>query len=154
MGWAVGFDSNWDRDIGYGVPAECDHPDCSKQIDRGLGYVCGGDVYGGEEGCGLFFCGSHLAYYQRDDGSWSPQLCERCGEGLEPFDPKPDVHEWILWKACHPSWKEWRWENPAWCWSNVTLGFWLLRQYWAIWDAGCRVWDKVRWSRIGRKWGL
>ena len=36
MSWAVGFDSQWDRDIGYGVPAYCDHPGCGKEIDRGL----------------------------------------------------------------------------------------------------------------------
>ncbi len=53
MGWSIGSDG--DRDIGYGVPAECDHPDCTAEIDRGLSYVCGGDPYGGEYGCGLFF---------------------------------------------------------------------------------------------------
>ena len=42
MGWAVGFDNNWNRDIGYGVPAICDFPGCGEEIDRGLGYVCGG----------------------------------------------------------------------------------------------------------------
>src|SRR4051812_7048849 len=26
MGWSIGYDSNWQRDIGYGVPAFCDHP--------------------------------------------------------------------------------------------------------------------------------
>lgn len=40
MSWAVGYDTNWHRDIGYGVPAECDHPECTERIDRGLGYVC------------------------------------------------------------------------------------------------------------------
>ena len=24
MGWQVGYDSKWQRDIGYGVPAICD----------------------------------------------------------------------------------------------------------------------------------
>jgi hypothetical protein len=60
MGWAIGYDDNWDRDIGYGVPGECDAPGCHARIDRGLGYVCGGQPYGGEKGCGLFFCGKHL----------------------------------------------------------------------------------------------
>ena len=45
MGWEIGYDDNWERDIGYGVPAECDHPDC-QVIDRGLSYVCGGEPYG------------------------------------------------------------------------------------------------------------
>jgi hypothetical protein len=33
MGWSVGEGKDG-RDIGYGVPALCDHPDCSEQIDR------------------------------------------------------------------------------------------------------------------------
>lgn len=112
MGYAVGYDSNHKRDIGYGVPAVCDHPGCNEQIDRGLSYVCGGQPYGGDAGCGLFFCGKHLAYY---DGG--PQLCERCGEpedpeDVRPFDPKPDVQEWIDWKMTDASWAEWRAENP------------------------------------------
>jgi len=89
MGWSLGYDSNWKRDIGYGVPSVCDHPDCDERIDRGLSYVCGGDPYGGDEGCGLFFCSKHLV------GS----LCERCrgDENSHPFDhfePKPDLPEW------------------------------------------------------------
>ena len=40
MGWAIGYDGRWERDIGYGVPAVCDHPDCNVRIDRGLDYVC------------------------------------------------------------------------------------------------------------------
>jgi len=40
MGWAVGYDNRWSRDIGYGVPAWCDEPGCSEAIDRGLAYVC------------------------------------------------------------------------------------------------------------------
>lgn len=42
MGWAIGYDTTWGRDIGYGVPATCDYPSCTEAIDRGLGYVCGG----------------------------------------------------------------------------------------------------------------
>lgn len=26
MGWSIGYDDKWFRDIGYGVPAYCDHP--------------------------------------------------------------------------------------------------------------------------------
>lgn len=55
MGWSIGFDSNWGQDIGYGVPSTCDHPDCDAEINRGLSYVCGGEPYGGDEGCGLYF---------------------------------------------------------------------------------------------------
>lgn len=104
MGWSIGFDSNWGRDVGYGVPAVCDHPDCNEKIDRGLGHVCGGNPYGEPDGCGLFFCGKHLG--------WSPQLCERCESGEEPFDPKPDAVEWIRWKLTDESWLTWRIDHP------------------------------------------
>ena len=106
MGWSIGFDSHWDRDIGYGVPAICDHPKCNRKIDRGLSYVCGGEPYGGEVGCGLFFCAKHL--------SWSEQgrfVCKKCAENKLPYKPKPDVKEWIDWKKTDKSWERWRKEN-------------------------------------------
>lgn len=102
MGWSLGWDSNWTRDIGYGVPAWCDHPGCNEKIDRGLSYVCGDAPYGGEDGCGLYFCGAHHG-----------QLCERCNNGEEPFDPKPEHPEWIRHKLKSKSWAQWRNENPA-----------------------------------------
>lgn len=103
MGWEVGFDENWKRDIGYGVPSICDHPGCKEEIDRGLGRVCGGEAYGGDKGCGLFFCGEHLN---------AEGLCERCAAGKEAFEPTPDTIEWITHKLNHESWGEWRKENP------------------------------------------
>ena len=103
MGWSIGFDSRWNRDIGYGVPAICDRPRCGEKIDRGLSFVCGGQPYGGEHGCGLYFCEEHLL--GRD-------LCERCTEGKPPFDPAPDTREWIEWKLTDESWAVWRVENP------------------------------------------
>jgi hypothetical protein len=112
MGWSLGHDSRWGkygRDIGYGVPATCDHPGCNAEIDRGLGYVCGGDVYGGEHGCGLFFCGSHLFYCSDDEITC--QRCERCCADEEPFEPTPDTKEWIDWKLSDESWATWRAEN-------------------------------------------
>ena len=99
MGWSIGYDSQWERDIGYGVPATCDHPGCGAEIDRGLSYVCGGEPYGGDLGCGLYFCGEHLFW---------PSLCERCEKDTEPFEPTPDVKQWIDHKATHPSWEAWR----------------------------------------------
>jgi len=108
MGWSLGFDSNWNRDIGYAVPAVCDHPDCSTEIDRGLSHVCGEKAYGGDNGCGLFFCSKHLAYSE----ILECQACQRCADTLEPFNAKPDVAAWIEWKLTHPSWQAWRDENP------------------------------------------
>lgn len=114
MGWSIGeFEG---RDIGYGVPAICDHPDCDTRIDRGLSYVCGSNPYGEPNGCGLFFCEKHLSFAEDDD--IEGMLCERCceyfDEGLDhctPFDPKPDVLEWIHHKMTDESWAEWRQEN-------------------------------------------
>lgn len=104
MSWSIGYDENWARDIGYGVPAICDHPKCSEKIDRGLSYVCGGEPYGGEKGCGLFFCPEHLT---------ASGVCRRCATKKKPFEPKPDTPEWINHKATDPSWAEWRKEQEA-----------------------------------------
>lgn len=103
MSWAVGYDDNWHRDVGYGVPATCDHPGCGAKIDRGLSHICcDGQIFGGEEGCGLYFCGEHLHVCG----------CERCLAGQEPFDPTPDLREWEIWKLTDYSWQEWRDANP------------------------------------------
>jgi hypothetical protein len=98
MSWAVGFDSHWNRDIGYGVPATCDFPGCGAAIDRGLAYVCGGEPYGGEDGCGLFFCEEHLLM------GAERQQCERCLGGKPPFEATLDTAEWIAWKLTDDSW--------------------------------------------------
>lgn len=104
MGWAIGFDENHKRDIGYGVPATCDHPECNAKIHRGLDYVCGGEPYGGDAGCGLYFCHDHLIA----DG----RLCERCLAEEPHFPLKDDVNEWIQHKLTCPTWAEWRAQNP------------------------------------------
>lgn len=111
MGWSLGYDSTWYRDIGYGVPAFCDHPGCKKKIDRGLSYVCGGEPEGGNHGCGLHFCESHLFI-----SHGKPQQCERCSEATHDdvvtFQPKPDHPQWMRHKLRHASWQQWRDENP------------------------------------------
>lgn len=105
MGWQIGYDTQWKRDIGYGVPALCDHPDCNEVIDRGLGFVCAEQrPYGGENGCGLFFCEAHSVN--------SSHQCERCAGEQLPFEAKPDVRKWVRWKLTHHSWEEWREQNP------------------------------------------
>jgi hypothetical protein len=109
MGWQVGYDSTWRRDVGYGVPATCDQPACGVAIDRGLSYVCGGEPFGGEHGCGLYFCGEHLILGRRD---WH-FLCERCLAGEPPFEPTPDTAEWLDWKLTDESWAQWRRQNPG-----------------------------------------
>lgn len=111
MGWAIGYDEQRQRDIGYGVPAICDHPDCGCGIDRGLSFICGGMPSGGEVfGCGLFFCENHRTYC---DDSASRQTCERCCAGKPPYPPSADTAEWVQHKLTDPSWVEWRDAYPA-----------------------------------------
>lgn len=107
MSWSIGYDENWKRDIGHGVPAYCDHPECKAEIDRGLGYVCGGDLYGGEHGCGLYFCGNHLWHGTK------AVVCARCLKGKEPFTPTPDHPTWTQHKMTDPSWQKWREEERS-----------------------------------------
>lgn len=110
MGWSIGYDRKWKRDIGYGVPATCDHPGCGTEIDRGLSYVCGGQPYGGEFGCGLYFCWKHT----KTAGAARAHagLCTRCYHGRRPYAPTPDVPEWMRHKLRDASWWAWRAENP------------------------------------------
>lgn len=103
MGWSIGYDEKNKRDIGYGVPAICDHPECNKEINRGLSYVCGGEPSGGDCGCGLHFCWYHLS---------AGSLCERCELDQQPFEGKPDCKEWAEFKLTDESWQEWRNGNP------------------------------------------
>lgn len=100
MGYAVGCDNENQRDVGYGVPATCEHPDCNEQIDRGMGYACGGGFPG--DGCGRYFCGAHGGGVE----------CSRCAGGKSPFPLKPDSHEWLQHKLTDESWADWREANP------------------------------------------
>jgi len=127
MGWSIGHDSkNGGRWIGYGVPAYCDHPGCYRWIDRGLSYVCAQEQpYGGENGCGLYFCSDHLVYHEDKDEDKSGFMCERCDEfhtrvskkrckdfSFEPFKPTPEHPNWVKHLLKDRSWKKWRAENP------------------------------------------
>lgn len=108
MSWSIGYDVQWQRDIGYGVPAYCDSPGCYAEINRGLSYVCGSEPYGGERGCGLYFCEAHRAYHQfrgTDDGH---EYCKRCIANKPPYKPKLEHPDWLQHKATDPSWEEWR----------------------------------------------
>jgi len=116
MGWAVGFDIRWQRDIGYGILAYCDHPDCNEEIDRGLSYVCADEEPHGGDGCGLYFCQKHLGFSQfpetkneeDDPDAIISNCCERCRDGLNPFPAKPEHPFWICFKLRDPSWATWR----------------------------------------------
>ena len=74
MGWAFGIAEDG-REIGYGVEAVCDKPDCDEKIDRGLAYLCGdvqtvGATYP-EYGCAKYFCLQHIYVNNR---------CYECNE--------------------------------------------------------------------------
>lgn len=112
MGWSVGYDEKWRRDIGYGVPAWCDHPACEAEIDRGLAFVCGSSPFGGEHGCGLYFCQDHL-WLRMVAADELVSVCERCAADEPPFEMKPDAPVWVEWKLTHHSWARWREENPT-----------------------------------------
>lgn len=87
------------RDCGYGVPAICDHPRCSAEIDRGVAYKC--------NYCERFLCSEHLFY-----GARGGRHCTPCAHYKAPYAPKPDVAEWVEWKLTDESWEEWRCANP------------------------------------------
>lgn len=112
MGWSIGYDDTWKRDIGYGVPAYCDHPGCGEEIDRGLSYVCGSEPFGGEHGCGLYFCSKHRQFHEFDDDCCK-EVCSRCAKGKDAFKPTPEHPRWIAWKLTDESWQAWREENPT-----------------------------------------
>ncbi len=105
MGWEIGWDEKWSRDIGYGVPAYCDHPNCLREINRGLSYVCcDSQPCGGERGCGLYFCERHHDIEGR---------CESCCKRRKnDFLPTPDHPDWVKHKLTDESWQQWRDENP------------------------------------------
>jgi hypothetical protein len=113
MSWSIGFDEHWNRDIGYGVPSICDAPGCDTEITRGLSFVCGSDPYGGEHGCGLYFCHAHLFYRTPRGSDRAIQNCPRCIAYKPPYQKsKPDTPEWNHHKLTHESWAKWRADEP------------------------------------------
>lgn len=82
MGWAFCGTDSEGREIGYGVEATCDHPECSEKIDRGLGYACGGMHLEGEYSCEKYFCGDHLNVVVTTEGQVI-SICDECYSRLE-----------------------------------------------------------------------
>lgn len=107
MGYGVYWETTHQRFAGYGVPCQCEHPDCKAKIHRGLACVCGDEPGGGEHGCGLYFCGKHLLISGRRG-----QLCEKCLKRRKAFNAKPDAIEWSRHMLRDKTWKQWRSENP------------------------------------------
>lgn len=99
MSWSIGWDSDYNRWKGYGVPCTCEYPECNTKTDRGMACLC--------EGCGLAFCGKH----------WLLGSCERCldiddigerPEGMDPFPVKPEHPEWLHHLRTDSTWAKWR----------------------------------------------
>jgi hypothetical protein len=83
MGWGYcGVNSNTGEEMGYSVTGICSFSGCTKKIDHGLSYVCGGMHEGGEYGCGRYFCSEHLTmiYDQTEDldNPIDVQICYDC----------------------------------------------------------------------------
>lgn len=83
MGWAHCGEDTKGREIGYSVAATCDHPGCKAEIDRGLGYACGGMHGTDNHDCEGYFCGAHLTHRHDPDDERGKQFCLSCAERLE-----------------------------------------------------------------------
>lgn len=74
-----------ERPGGYMVLATCDKRGCEKEINRGLGCLCGTtphDPFSDEPGCGRYFCDEHLGWVG-DRGGCSHRRSRRAwGETL------------------------------------------------------------------------
>ena len=79
MGWAdCGKDSKG-RNIGYAFGGTCDFPGCTKEINRGLSYACGGMHGEDEYSCEKYFCSDHLKIFEKPDGSGDCiSICPEC----------------------------------------------------------------------------
>ena len=126
VGYAIYRNGN--RWAGYGVSAYCEHPDCNEEIDRGMSYACGQEPF--NYGCSNYFCSKHTSYElvesncnpdkeedeectgEYDDCCVYKDICERCKNGGPDFGQKPEHPEWVYHLLNHPSWEEWRGNNP------------------------------------------
>lgn len=77
------------RDIGYMVPATCDHEGCNQDINRGLSFACGG-LHGEDEyGCDKYYCSEHLNNVL-EDGGQIYHICDDCTSVLL------ESEEWVF----------------------------------------------------------
>ena len=51
--------------------------------------------------------------YPRAAKGDSVKRCPRCASYKKPYKPKPDIQEWLDWKAADPSWEKWHEEQKA-----------------------------------------
>ena len=98
MGWAFCGPNRHGQDTGYGVSATCDEPGCDARIDRGLGYLCGGNYYlhDTEETCAKYYCSEHLVYAEVTDEDGEKrylQVCSRCAEEITKREEADEDHQ-------------------------------------------------------------
>lgn len=89
MGWAYGRNDEG-REVGYGLIACCDMPNCYTIIDRGMAYMCGNIItavtFGGQgPGCGKYFCSEHEPTDVHRCTHPEPE-CMECGEPVPEGD--------------------------------------------------------------------
>ena len=83
MGWSSGMRSDG-KEAGYGIPDTCGHEGCSKEINRGISYTCGGIEYlSNFYGCGEWFCESHLYFGTKTF------ICAAC------IQAEDDISDWL-----------------------------------------------------------
>ena len=76
--------------------------------DKAIDVAWEGAYFGpNEDRRSLFFCQIKL-YLHKDT-----QVCERCLEDKEPFEKKGEHPDWVKHVTTHPTWIEWRKENPT-----------------------------------------
>jgi hypothetical protein len=77
MGWADCGNDRAGRPIGYAFEATCDHPGCTKKIDRGISFACGGMHGEDEYSCEGYFCEEHTDTICTPNDRWIP-VCFDC----------------------------------------------------------------------------
>lgn len=111
---------------GYGVPAYCEQPECTEEIDRGMSYACGGEPFS-EYGCDRYFCEKHRdtvcvtalidelhdCEIDQEEDCELRELCERCKVSDASFPYKPEHPTWVTHLLTDESWEEWRMNNAT-----------------------------------------
>jgi len=67
-------------EAGYAIEAECEQPDCTEQITRGLDQLCGMTPGGDEFGCGAYCCDRHLSLAPDGEEGWRCPACNARNE--------------------------------------------------------------------------
>lgn len=128
MGYSIGYCKTHKRDIGYGVPAPCDHPECNEIIDRGMGYACC-EGFNHSANCKGYFCEEHRWNYVLQDEleHMSPEELEALGLSADAqaldedsgiircrhtIQPHKEAVVWLEYILNDESWEKFRTKFP------------------------------------------